>query len=188
EPTSGPEEAMSGDNVYATNLSGNYANYMDATLVIPPVTLPEGDAYLQIDHWYDLEIFSSGNAYDFGYVVVSTDMEDWTELATYEGLSDGWETDEIDLSAYSGQTIYVGFKATSDISGTYDGWYIDHVSLTDEPVEEDGDESDVHLGVMDNRFGSKVSIPPEVATPSSSQDDKQKEMEKEKEKEKAKDE
>src|SRR5699024_8997280 len=63
-----------------------------------------------------------------------------------------------------------------------------HVSLTDEPVEEDGDESDVHLGVMDNRFGSKVSIPPEVATPSSSQDDKQKEMEKEKEKEKAKDE
>ncbi|MUV39241.1 Bacillopeptidase [Lentibacillus sp. JNUCC-1] len=129
-PTSGPEEAVSGENVYATNLSGKYDNNMDATLAMPPVTLPEGETYLQFEHWYDLEIFSSGNAYDFGYVVVSTDGENWTQVTTYEGLSDGWESAEVDLSEYSGQTIFVGFQATSDFSGTYDGWYIDDVGLS----------------------------------------------------------
>lgn len=187
EPTSGPEEAMSGDNVYATNLSGNYENKMDATLVIPPVTVPEGGAYLQMDHWYDLEIFSSGSAYDFGYVVVSSDMENWTKLSTYKGLSDGWETDEIDLSEYSGQTIFVGFNATSDFSGTYAGWYIDNVSLSDEPTETGDSGSDVHLGVMDDHSGSAINMPSVLASPSLEKDDKQlKKEEKQKEKEKKK--
>ncbi len=187
EPTSGPGEANTGDHVYATNLSGEYANSMDATLTLPPVTLPEGESYLQIDHWYDLEIFSSGSAYDFGYVVVSTDMEEWTELATFEGLSDGWENDEIDLSEYSGQTIYVGFNATSDFSGTYDGWYIDQVSLTDESTEADEENSDVHLGVMDYRFGDMISKPSIAPGPSlGNNNDKEKEKEKEKEKQKEK--
>src|SRR5690625_128598 len=40
EPTSGPEEAASGDNVYATSLDGLYPNSMNATLVMPPIDLP----------------------------------------------------------------------------------------------------------------------------------------------------
>lgn len=161
EPTSGPGEANTGDNVYATNLDGEYANEMDATLMLPPVTLPDGEAYLQFDHWHDLEIFASGSAWDFGYVVVSTDMENWTELATYEGLTDDWESAEVDLSDYSGQTIYVGFNATSDFSGTFDGWYIDQVSLSDTSLEESS--SSVGLGVIgsspsiDNTLSKQVS-------------------------------
>nr|WP_281417526.1 cell wall-binding repeat-containing protein [Lentibacillus saliphilus] len=129
-PTSGPGDAFSGENVYATNLAGNYESNMDATLVMPPVTLPDGESYLQFKHWHDFEKYASGSAYDFAHVVVSTDGESWTQVETFDGLTDDWQSAEIDLSAYSGQTIMVGFQATSDGSVSEQGWYIDDVALS----------------------------------------------------------
>lgn len=163
EPTSGPEEAYTGDNVYATNLDGEYANNMDATLVMPPITLPEGESYLQFDHWYEFELLASIIPYDFGYVVVSTDGEEWTELATYEGESDGWEHAEVDLSDYSDQTIFVGFKATSDVSGTYDGWYIDNVALSDTPMNDDTPDTSVTNQTSPDKNGDTASVSEEKA-------------------------
>ncbi|UJL48272.1 S8 family serine peptidase [Virgibacillus sp. NKC19-16] len=141
-PTSGPEEAASGENLYATNLDGQYDSNANATLVMPPIDLPEGDSYLQFEQWHDLEAYESGNAYDFGHVFISTDQEEWTQLTRMQGLTDGWESAEVDLSDYSGERIYIGFNFTSDLSVTRDGWYIDDVALSEEP------ESDtVSLGV-----------------------------------------
>lgn len=134
-PTSGPERAASGENVYATNLEGTYESNMNATLVMPPIDLPDGDAYLQFKHWHDFEKYSSGNAYDFGHVFISTDQEDWTQLMTVEGASDGWEDAEVDLSEYSNQRVYVAFNATSDISIVGDGWYLDDVALSDQTLD-----------------------------------------------------
>lgn len=131
EPTSGPGSALTGDNVYATNLAGDYDSSMNASLEMPPIDLPEGEAYLQFTHWYEFEKYDSGNAYDFGHVFVSTDGEDWTQLLTVEGLTSDWEETEIDLSEYSGQRIYIAFNATSDFSVTREGWYIDSVALSD---------------------------------------------------------
>src|SRR5699024_5948437 len=130
-PTSGPENASSGENVYATNLDGEYDSDMNATLVMPPIDMPEGEAYLQFEQWHNLEKYDSGSAYDFGHVFVSTDQEEWTQLMQVEGESDGWESAEVDLSEYSGQRIYIGFNVTSDVSVTRDGWYIDDVDLSD---------------------------------------------------------
>src|SRR5699024_1951640 len=98
-PTSGPGEASSGDNVYATNLDGDYAPIMDATLVMPAVTLPEGEAYLQFDQWHHfMGPTYPGEPSDYGYVVVSedADMDEWDELARLEEKSDGWEKVEED--------------------------------------------------------------------------------------------
>src|SRR5699024_105431 len=134
-PTSGPERAASGENVYATNLEGTYESNMNATLVMPPIDLPDGDAYLQFKHWHDFEKYSSGNAYDFGHVFISTDQEDWTQLMTVEGASDGWEDAEVASSEYSNQRGYVAFNATSDISIVGDGWYLDDVALSDQTLD-----------------------------------------------------
>lgn len=131
KPTSGPGNAASGEKVYATNLEGNYANNMNATLVMPPIDLPEGNAYLQFKQWYNFEKSSSGRAYDYGNVFVSTNKEDWTQLLTVSGTSTSWENAEVDLSAYAGQRIYIGFNAFSDSSIVKDGWYIDDVALAD---------------------------------------------------------
>ncbi|MEN2768331.1 S8 family serine peptidase [Ornithinibacillus xuwenensis] len=131
EPVSGPGEAYSGAKVYGTDLDDTYESGADSTLMLPPVDLPEGSAYLQFQQWHNLEMYDSGTAYDFGYVVISTDGENWTELVEYSGDTDGWESAEVDLSEYSGQRVYLGFKYTSDGSVVREGWYIDDVALSE---------------------------------------------------------
>lgn len=130
-PTSGPGKAASGQKVYATNLAGSYANSMNATLVAPPIDLPEGNTYLQFKHWYNFEQSSSGRAWDYGHVFISTDQENWAQLSRVQGQSNGWVDAEVDLSAYAGQRVYIGFNAYSDSSVQRDGWYIDDIALTD---------------------------------------------------------
>lgn len=133
-PTSGPGNAVSGENVYATNLAGDYDSDTNATLIMPPIDLPEGNAYLQFSQWYDLEMYDSGNAYDFGHVFVSTDQEEWVQLMEMSGTTTEWEKAEVDLSDYSGQRIYIGFNLTSDLSVTEQGLYIDDVALSDTSI------------------------------------------------------
>lgn len=133
-PTSGPGNAASGEKVYATNLDGDYESDTNATLVMPPVDLPEGNAYLQFKQWHDLEEYDSGTAYDFGHVFVSTDQEEWTQVLEMRGTTSEWQNAEVDLSEYSGQRIYIGFNVTSDSSVTREGLYIDDVVLSDTSI------------------------------------------------------
>ena len=130
-PTSGPGNAASGENVYATNLEGTYDSGMNATLVLPPVDLPEGNAYLQFKHWHNFEESTSGRAWDYGHVFISTDQQEWEQLQMFQGESGDWSAAEVDLTAYSGQRVYLGFNAYSDGSVVRDGWYIDDVALAD---------------------------------------------------------
>ncbi|WP_272916305.1 S8 family peptidase [Virgibacillus halodenitrificans] len=134
-PESGPESAASGEKLYATNLAGGYDSDANATLVMPPIDLPEeGNTYLQFKQWHELEMYASGRAYDFGHVFISTDKNEWTQLMRVQGESNEWINGEVDLSEYRGQRIYIGFNITSDGSVTKDGWYIDDVALTDESM------------------------------------------------------
>ncbi|MFD1019107.1 S8 family serine peptidase [Thalassobacillus hwangdonensis] len=126
-PESGPEAAFSGEKAYGTNLAGEYGNNADMTLVMPPVSLPEGDAFLRFQSWHILE-----NNYDYGHLVVSTDMENWEQVAEYNGDSAGWVETEVDLSNYAGQNVFIGFHVDTDFSVTKEGWFIDDVHLTDE--------------------------------------------------------
>lgn len=182
EPTSGPESALTGDNVYATNLSGEYASNMNATLEMPPIDLPEGEAYLQFTHWHAFEKYESGSAYDFGHVFVSTDQEEWTQLLTVEGESSDWVETEIDLSEYSGERVYLAFNATSDVSVTEDGWYIDQVALSDSSnqnsasLSSQGSDkalaSDNALSVTsDEKAEAKPSVNPKEQEPVKTEED-----------------
>ncbi|SEN24117.1 S8 family peptidase [Lihuaxuella thermophila] len=128
-PTSGPGHAFSGEKVYATNLEGNYDDQANMTLLMPPIDLPQGNAYLQFKHWYALE-----ESFDYGHVLVSSDQENWTQLARFNGSSGDWIDGQIDLSPYAGQRIYVAFNVTTDPSVTLAGWYLDDVSLSNTPL------------------------------------------------------
>src|SRR5690606_13182775 len=97
-PTSGPGEAVSGENVYATDLDANYPSRMDATLLMPAISLPEGESYLQFKSWHNFERSSStGRDWDYGQVVISTDLEEWTELQLFGGIEETWQDANIDL-------------------------------------------------------------------------------------------
>ena len=112
-PTSGPKAAVSGKNVYATNLAGTYLSNMNATLVMPAIDLPEGNAFLTFKNWHNFEQSTSGTAYDYGHVVISTTRSTGNNRK-FQGLTSDWKDVEIDLSAYSGQRVYVGFHGFSD--------------------------------------------------------------------------
>ncbi|MGE6488781.1 S8 family serine peptidase [Paenisporosarcina sp. NPDC076898] len=170
-PTSGPGNAASGEKVYATNLEGKYDNNMNATLVLPPVNLPEGNSYLQFKHWHSFEQSSSGRAWDYGHVFVSTDRQEWTQLKMFQGESGAWLDGEVNLSAFSGQRVYLAFHAFSDGSVVRDGWYIDDVALTDIAQTENvsnENKGSIGLGLItdDNKEAMKEAIDPSKIRPS----------------------
>ncbi|RTZ56756.1 peptidase S8 [Bacillus sp. SAJ1] len=159
-PTSGPNSAASGQKVYATNLAGNYDNSANMTLVMPPIDLPAGNAYLQFKNWYDLE-----TRYDFGTVFVSTDLQNWTQLLQVNGQSGGWTDKEVNLSNYSGQRIYIGFNVKTDGSVQKAGWYLDDVKLSATSLNSTGSKTGVNLGV--DQSDDKDSLKKEKVDPAS---------------------
>jgi hypothetical protein len=143
-PTSGPNAAHSGVNVWATNLAGSYPASMWCYLVTAPFVVP-GGALFNFWHWYYFE-----NNYDGGNVKISTDGgTTWTLITpvggypgsmpynpymvgepAYNGQSNGWKQANFDLSAYEGETAQIMFETASDSSVQYAGWYIDDVGFT----------------------------------------------------------
>ncbi|MBK9472400.1 MAG: immune inhibitor A [bacterium] len=60
---------------------------------------------------------------------VSANGGPWTTVAQYDGTLSTWTQVTIDLAAYAGQDLALRFYLTTDVSLTYDGWYIDDVEL-----------------------------------------------------------
>ncbi|MEH7625370.1 bacillopeptidase F [Bacillus subtilis] len=127
-PSTGPNTAASGEKVYGTNLTGNYANSANMNLVMPPIKAPDsGSLFLQFKSWHNLE-----DDFDYGYVFVLPEGEkNWEQAGVYNGKTSSWTEEEIDLSAYKGQNIQVMFNFQSDESIAKEGWYIDDVVLSD---------------------------------------------------------
>ncbi|MFD3269872.1 S8 family serine peptidase [Paenibacillus dendritiformis] len=130
-PTTGPRKAYSGDKVIATRLNGNYPTDVDETFIVTPlIDLREGEhTILSFKHWYKLghwfhaqfdkaEVFIGRESNQFKYELVKH----------FDGRSDGWKTEYIDLSPYNGDRIYVIFNLRAT-HGSDEGWYIDDIEL-----------------------------------------------------------
>lgn len=136
-PTSGPNEAYSGEKLWATNLSGNYDSRTDAYIESPTIALPsDKDIVMKFNHWVDMEGTSpTSTKWDYGQVLVSND--DGTSWINITPTADGkygtriqkWQEEEIWLNDYKGQNIKIRFFFHSDASGNYPGWYIDDVYI-----------------------------------------------------------
>ena len=123
--------------------AGNYLNERNssAELITPAKLL--AFPVLEFDH-----ICITEAGFDFGYVEISTDFgSNWTTLAQFDMSSyplwaDGsadpgdWVHETIDLEEYLGQKVRIRFRLFSDQFLTYDGWYIDHVRLSDPACED----------------------------------------------------
>jgi len=105
-------------------LTGEYDNYQDISLYMPPFLALENET-LRFWTWYDLE-----SGYDYGYVEVSTDGVNWTEVASYSGSSGGWVEEVLPITqVVSGDEVRIRFRFVSDVSVTYEGWYIDDIQF-----------------------------------------------------------
>jgi len=144
EPTSGPNGAHSGTNLWATNLSGAYSSNMLSLLESPPLVISP-NAFMRIWHWYDMETY-----WDGGNVKISTDAGvTWsviTPAGGYDGIANSenplsgeavftghanvrWQAETFDLSQYAGMTVFIRFDFGTDGSITYAGWYFDDLAI-----------------------------------------------------------
>ena len=137
----GPANAHSGENVWATNLAGDYDDDADFSLIRKFIALSD-NPILYFWHWYDTE-----NKWDGGNVKLSTDDGgSWTVISPmggydnvgysacdYESLFTGrnqgfWELEGFYLSDYvgSGDLFLLNWHFRSDGSaGYYPGWHLD---------------------------------------------------------------
>ncbi|MFH2039549.1 MAG: hypothetical protein ABIJ65_08970 [Chloroflexota bacterium] len=90
--------------------------------------------------WYDIE-----QDYDYLYLEASTDGETWKILRTpsgtdldpsgnsfgwaYNGSSNGWIQESIDLSQYAGQKVYLRFEYVTDAAVNGEGFLLDDISV-----------------------------------------------------------
>lgn len=131
-PTSGPNVAVSGEKLWATNLTGNYTARNDAYIESPAIEIPEGsNPILTFTHWYDFE--GTTTKWDYGQVLVSKDDgETWINITPEDDGKYGrrvqeWKTEELSLADFDGETIKIRFFFHSDGSVFYSGWYVDDV-------------------------------------------------------------
>jgi hypothetical protein len=97
-------------------------------------------ATLKYKVWYELD-----NRYDFAYLEISTDGENWTILETthgtdenpygrsygigYSGSSVDWKDEAIDLTPYVGQPVQIRFEVISDFTVNRDGFQLDNIEI-----------------------------------------------------------
>ncbi|WP_053218465.1 serine hydrolase domain-containing protein [Virgibacillus senegalensis] len=99
-----------------------YGNQLDRSLTVEW----NGDepALLSFDTWYRTE-----TNYDYGYIEVSENGEDWTELDSINGSSVDWQHKELQIPE---GTRYIRFRYDTDGSVNGRGWYIHHIQLSSE--------------------------------------------------------
>jgi len=90
--------------------------------------------------WYDLE-----DGYDYVYLLASRDGTNWSMLTppgctwdnstemnmgcSYNGRSGGWVQESVDLSGYTGGTVYVRFIYVTDMSINGAGFLVDDIAI-----------------------------------------------------------
>ncbi|MBA4384648.1 MAG: hypothetical protein C0410_07920 [Anaerolinea sp.] len=106
-----------------------------------------GDINLSFDSWYDLE-----EDFDYAYVLASVDGEMWQVLNTdlclsqdnyssnmgcgFSGLTNDWQTYNIDLSHYAGGKVWLRFEMISDGALSNEGFAVDNLRIQEIGYEE----------------------------------------------------
>ena len=138
--TAGPGSCNNGTGCAGTVLDGNYP-INNTSLVSPTITLPAvgltQEIHLRFWHWFSLGggTGAFGSSSDLGIVRIQEETApgDWsasTELTRFQGVSGGWSSPLVDLSAFGGKTVRILFQLDgNNTSNTGPGWYIDDVSI-----------------------------------------------------------
>jgi len=139
--------------------TGTYMNSLDARLVTGAIEVNPA-SHLVFQHRIDAEVSGAfpDSAYDGGFVEISTDGVNWTQLTgalsggynktfrwesgggspathPFQGGtrcfsgSFGWQETVFDLEAYADMTVQFRFHFGSDSGAGLEGWYVDDVAL-----------------------------------------------------------
>ena len=132
-----PENALSGDYSFWSNKGDE----SDMTLTQEfDFTGVSGDLTLNYWTWYDLEV-----DYDYLYLEVSEDGQKWEIITTpdcttedpsgnsygcgYNGVTDSWVEQKIDLTPWAGKKVQLRFEYITDAAVNGEGFLLDDVSI-----------------------------------------------------------
>jgi hypothetical protein len=145
-----PVDANSGNYMFWSNRGDE----SDMTLTREfDFTNASGPINLSFAIWYDLE-----TDYDYVFLEASTDSETWEILTTpsgtaedpsgnsygwgYNGQTNGWKTEEVDLSQFAGQKVQVRFEYVTDAALNGEGLLLDDVRIEAIDYQEDFEAGD----------------------------------------------
>lgn len=123
-------DAHSGTYCWTDSPGGNYANNANTSLISSSFSLaslsPGTPTALKFWHHYQTE-----SGYDEARVEISINGgTNWTQLTQFYGTQSTWTQASVDITTYAGESdVKVRFRLDPDSSVTYDGWYIDDVSV-----------------------------------------------------------
>jgi len=131
-PTAGPGEPHSEQNCWATVLGGNFTAYIRSRLISPEIQLPtltgQDELWLQFWTWADYAA-SSYSYVEVRYELPGGGWSGWVDLDTGYGFTyPDWARVWVDLSAYAGKTVQIGFLHYPYETESY-GWCIDDVQI-----------------------------------------------------------
>ena len=128
QPIVGPKKAFSGCCTWGTDLSGNYDDDTNSSLISPLINLNKRiEPTLYFYHWYSINSYGDG-----GFVEVWNGSR-WHTLNfdSFSGESRGWVQESFDLSFFNDQIIQIRFRLEADEHVVEKGWFIDDVSIID---------------------------------------------------------
>ena len=130
-----------GEAVWWSNRADDSNPRLTRTLDLTEIA-PGAPITLHVEMWYDIE-----ERYDYGYVLASRDGVKWETLpgqrtsaedstgnnlgVGYTGASDGWISEQFDLSAYAGGPLQLQFSYVTDDAVSTVGWLVRAVALSD---------------------------------------------------------
>jgi len=132
-----PTNAHSGNFAYWSNKGDDSDMSLQQTFDFTSVKGP-----INIDYWtwFDLE-----KDYDYAYLEASSNGQDWAILKTpsctnnnpsgdsygcgYNGNSDGWKEEKVDLSKYAGSKVTLRFEYITDPGVNGEGLLLDDISI-----------------------------------------------------------
>ena len=135
-PTVGPVACFTGSQCAGTVLDGSYPANTDSRLVSATMQLPtvagDDEVHLRFQQW-----FSYANDGDAGQVQISVwdpvllAWGSWVSEGTLvANVSGGWSLKDVDLTAYAGETVRLGFLHGSGAFTVNSGWYIDDITIS----------------------------------------------------------
>jgi len=141
-PSTGPDSAFSGKNLFATNLDGNYLYGPDSRLISPRINLPDvsggKEVVLRFQQFFNYASSDQADVQIQIYNIQSDSWSEWIVLDTFKSYVTDWHHARIDLTQYAGNIVRIGFHhidRTEDPDGIvhhYEslGWYIDDFVIT----------------------------------------------------------
>ena len=132
----GPAGCFNGTQCAATVLDGNYpigtdSRLVSASMVLPTVVGAE-NVHLRFQQWFTYAFGDNGQLQVSVWDSVSSTWGVWTSEGTVVNTtSGGWSLKDVDLTAYAGETVRLGFLHTTDSVSTIGaGWYIDDIGIS----------------------------------------------------------